>query len=375
MMMNTYEHTHFEVPTDGVISLKNNDDHDRLLVDPAYRLEQLAITDHKVAVRDQVLSAIDNAIYSQHGRDAIEYSKDNYESLIEAEIAINHLRQHFKAVQRFNIRSVLDPANHERREKRMRENAFERTQASHTIYLNDHSEKELQFRDYYESDPEALQELGVDVASARISALSNPDYELKNFVFLEQYSRNKTPDNTSYIEKKIFRFNYRQALYSEEDHERKEKRMRARMTASGFEDKLVATTRQNAELLGSQPAAVDKLGFYEMLVAQAIENYKSYFESDLEEDFEYVEQLPLIEKKSFASTFDINQLMPEETRRVAAISFPRGAESDGGIFENVMETVQEGFDLVERVRNLTGVNRNQDILEEALLKSMEKRDK
>ena len=36
-----YEPTHFELPSNYVYSLVNNDDHDRMLVDPAYRLQKL----------------------------------------------------------------------------------------------------------------------------------------------------------------------------------------------------------------------------------------------------------------------------------------------------------------------------------------------
>lgn len=375
MMMHSYEHTHFEVPSDSMVSLKNHDDHDRLLVDPAYRLEQLAIAEAKADVQDQVLVGIERAMDKQHGREGMEFTKANYENLIQADMAIARLRQHFRAVQRFNIRGLLDPANHERREKRMRSRALERTQTYHALYLNDHTESELQYRDYYESDSEALSELNLNMANEREQALSNPDYELKNFVFLEQYSNNRTPDSSSYIDKKVFRFNYRQALYSEEDHQRKDQRMKARLTAAGFEDKLAALTKQNAEQSAGQPGIPsDKLGFYDFLVNQAVENYKNYFESDLEEDFEYVEQLPLSEKKAFASTFDANNLVAAPKREAGVMLFERKGESDQGLIQNIAETLQSSFDFVASARNLTGVNRNQQILEEALQQSGQQRE-
>lgn len=36
-----YEPTHFEMPSNYVYTLVNNDDHDRMLVDPAYRMAKL----------------------------------------------------------------------------------------------------------------------------------------------------------------------------------------------------------------------------------------------------------------------------------------------------------------------------------------------
>lgn len=37
-----YEHTLFEQPEDSVYSLVNGDDHDRILTDPAYRMQRQA---------------------------------------------------------------------------------------------------------------------------------------------------------------------------------------------------------------------------------------------------------------------------------------------------------------------------------------------
>lgn len=373
MMMNTYEHTHFETPSDGVFLLKNEDDHDRLMVDPAYRLEQLAIAEKKRDIVNHVEEYIKYA-GKPAGAEPVEYSKNNYENLIQAGLAIERLRNHFKAVQRFQIRAVLDPVNHERREKRMQERALERTQKYHAIYLNEHSEPELQYRDYYESDEEALAGLNLDLNFERQAILSNPSYKLDNFVFLEQYSSNKTPDSTSYIDKKVFRFNYRQAQYSHEDYIRKERRMRDRLAASGFQDKVDALTKQNAEAAaGVAGSSTQKLPLYELLVNQAVENYRNFFESDLEEDFEFVADLPLSEKKAFASTMDTSLLVKEPETEVTVALVSRSVEPEEGVVRTIVDEFQEGLEVLKQVRNLTGVNRNQEILGEALQKAMQKR--
>jgi len=45
-----HEYTDFEVPSNMVYQLVNPDEHDRLLVDPAYRLARAKVAEEKVAV-------------------------------------------------------------------------------------------------------------------------------------------------------------------------------------------------------------------------------------------------------------------------------------------------------------------------------------
>jgi len=48
-------------------------------------------------------------------------SRVDFETLIDAEKAVNKLDRLFKKVARFNNRKYIDKENHDRREKRMRE--------------------------------------------------------------------------------------------------------------------------------------------------------------------------------------------------------------------------------------------------------------
>lgn len=363
MMMNSYEHTHFETPSHTAFTLKNPDEHDRILVDPAYRMEQLALATHKYNVVNEVEANIGRAVYEQYGNTPVEFTKDNFENLVQAEIAIAHLNNHFKAVQRFNIRQFLDPANHQRREKRMLERSKERTQLSNTIYLNGHSENELKYRDYYESDSEALELLGVDAAAEKARILSNPEYNLKNFAFIEEYSALKNADASSYLDKKLFRFNYRQALFSAEDHQRKEARMQKRLQDSGFAEKAAKLAQQE----GSPQEA--KNAFSELALSQALDNYKNYFESDLEEDFAYVESLPLSEKLAFASTLQQNGLIPEAESEVMAITCPKDTDPQEGFLKQVTNFLENlEAEVAPQLANLNGVNRNQGLLDEVFEK-------
>lgn len=375
MMFNSYEHTHFEVATDPVITLKNSDDHDRLLVDPAYRLEQLKIGEHKMNVLNKVEKDLANSVYKQYGRNPVEFTKDTYENLVHAEIAANRLNRHFKAVQKFNMRKVLDPINHARREQRMLERANQRIKESHTFYLNGVTEGELQFRDYYESDAESLNMLGQNFKTEKELALSNYDYDIKNFKFMEQYSNTNDKDASGYISKKVFRFNYRQAYYSPEDHQRKESRMLERLNAANFTQKLNEAASGNAAKALKEPLSkTNKLEFYELIVQQALDNYKNYFESDLEEDFGFVQGLPLSELKEFAGTFDENGLLAEEEKTLAAVSIPKESDPSEGIVGALLG-LQKGFnaEVAGALENLTVQNRNPQLVEEAMKKAREEK--
>ena len=55
--------------------------------------------------------------------------------------------------------------------------------------------------------------------------LTDHKYNLNKFDFQEAYTHNPEDDQSSYIEKKIFKFKYRRALDSKEDYERRNMRM------------------------------------------------------------------------------------------------------------------------------------------------------
>lgn len=59
----------------------------------------------------------------------------------------------------------------------------------------------------------------------RQELLTDYKYNLNKFDFQEDYTSNPEDDQTSYVEKKIFKFKYRRALDSREDYERRNQRM------------------------------------------------------------------------------------------------------------------------------------------------------
>jgi len=331
MSINNFEPSHLDTPVNYTFSMKNADDHDRLMVDPAYRMEQLEIFAKKNKVTDEYMEAIQAAIDKQHGKAPAEMSKETYMNLIEADIAIQELDQHFKNVNRFNIRHFLSGDKHEAREKKMRERSIQRTQNSETLYLGA-SETEMQYRDYFESDDEAMTALGSSRALGKSQALSDQDYKMEKYQFQEIITHKKERDYSSFLDKKIFRFNYRQAFFSPEDHMRKENRMLTKMIESGFNEKIQLMAQQNSDHAArGEESKIDKNEYYSLVLDQAIQNYKNYFESDLEEDFEYVENLHPSEKLDFMSLIPENGLYMGNADEIATVSGPR------------MDNLEEGF--------------------------------
>lgn len=69
-------------------------------------------------------------------------SKIDYTTLVDVEQTILRLDRQFRKVARFHSRRFNDPANHERREKRMRERAANRWDGNYTFFYGGLTEEE-----------------------------------------------------------------------------------------------------------------------------------------------------------------------------------------------------------------------------------------
>lgn len=109
-----FEHSLFEQPENSVYSLVNADDHDRILTDPAYRLERQAQGELKAKIYMMAMEDYENhKISTSQYREPM--SKRTYENLIEAEVIIKKLDRSFRQVLKFESRKYTDFANHPRR--------------------------------------------------------------------------------------------------------------------------------------------------------------------------------------------------------------------------------------------------------------------
>lgn len=95
-----FEHTLFEQPQDTVYSLVNPDDHDRILTDPAYRLQKQAEGTLKAKIYLMAMEDYENEkIKTSPYRHPI--SKVVYENLMDSEFIIRKLDRSFRKVLKF----------------------------------------------------------------------------------------------------------------------------------------------------------------------------------------------------------------------------------------------------------------------------------
>ena len=295
---NNYEHTVFEIRSDFLYSLANPDDHDRFLVDPAYRLERVKLMQQKSEVYARVLDEIERGFAETHGRQRFNINKVNYENLVTAEVACEELDAHFRRVHKFKLRHMYDPENHERREARMLERAAERLGPNVTIYLNNANDDSIKYEDYFETDNELelAKELTTDYKGEAISA---QPMRMENLKFQEVWTRDFRHDHQPILQQKIFKFKYRQALASQEEHARRENRMFERLpeNLTRLQQKYdeyteAATERGELESSSKIDALAKEKAFYDELIRFNVQNYKNYFESDEDTDFDLIAELP-----------------------------------------------------------------------------------
>lgn len=144
----------FEKNESAMYSLINPDDHDRVLVDPKYRIDRHMEAERVGKTLAEVAEKAKKGFDLTVGVDKVLLSRMQYENLVHAELAIREFDKFNQKAQRFNFRAFFDPANHDRREARMIERAQARKEQVNAVFAKGYSEEELQFEDYFETDLE-----------------------------------------------------------------------------------------------------------------------------------------------------------------------------------------------------------------------------
>eukprot|EP01017_Pseudomicrothorax_dubius_P041046 TRINITY_DN6531_c0_g1_i1.p1 TRINITY_DN6531_c0_g1~~TRINITY_DN6531_c0_g1_i1.p1 ORF type:complete len:592 (+),score=196.83 TRINITY_DN6531_c0_g1_i1:313-2088(+) len=342
----SYEYSQFETPSNMVYNLVNPDEHDRLLTDPAYRVERAAIVEEKFRVFAFSLRELENEYYSRYGgAPRWPMPKTDYETLIQAELAIRRLDRIFERVSRFHARKFVDRANHERREKRMRERAAQRWETGYTFFTGGLTEEELKYRDYFETDLELYPENEqFDSKRDFDELLSTNEYRLDQYDFQESYLKSLVEeDASSSLQRLAFRFKYRRAHYPIERHIEKETRMNSRQLAR-FSEVNVASILEGvheARLLGNK--AMEEAGlnqYYEFLRQDAVQSFHDYFESDGEEDLKLVDGLAETEKAELVTVVENYAQQALDTK--LAVTVPRRNWNPSlGIWQNFLLDFQE----------------------------------
>jgi hypothetical protein len=142
------------VPGTNVYIHVNNDEADRIMIDPAYKLEKMKEAHEKVYAMHEAYRIVDEQMKAITYSPKMPFGKDLYESWYTIEKSIMKFDRIFNKVEKFEARSMTDPLNHERREKRMLEKKRERWTQNYTYFFGNLTEEEQLYRDYFESELE-----------------------------------------------------------------------------------------------------------------------------------------------------------------------------------------------------------------------------
>mmetsp|Transcript_8183 Transcript_8183/g.6099 ORF Transcript_8183/g.6099 Transcript_8183/m.6099 type:complete len:251 (+) Transcript_8183:355-1107(+) len=151
-------HAFQTVPPTNVYIHVNADEGDRILVDPAYKLERLKEAHEKLYAMLMAYKEVDRQMSGFRVQHAIPFGKDLYETWYQVELQIRRFDRIWNKVEKFQARKFNDPENHERKEKRMLDRKRERTVDHYTYFFGGLTEEEQQYRDYFETDVEEFQE-------------------------------------------------------------------------------------------------------------------------------------------------------------------------------------------------------------------------
>lgn len=201
------------IPATNVYVHVNPDEADRILVDPAYKLERLKEVHEKFYAMHEAYREVDRQLASQRIQLPVPYGRSLYETWYEVEKSIAKFDRIFNRVEKFNARKLSsDPETHERREKRMADRRQKRTVDNFTYFFGNLTEEEQQYRDYFETDLEEdpEDEYVEQMRDAHRIAKSG-EFDPKLYDFVETAMVTEVHENyEDLVEDKIFKFKYRQ---------------------------------------------------------------------------------------------------------------------------------------------------------------------
>jgi len=218
------------VPATNVYIHVNSDEADRILVDPAYKLERLKEAHEKLYAIHEAFKEVDKQLSQHRIYLPTPYGKDLYETWYNVEKSIRKFDRIFNRVEKFNARKFSDPENHERREARMLERRRERWSENYTYFFGGLTEEEQQYRDYFETDLEEDPEddfIEEQLDEGAIAA--EGQFQFKKYDFIETSLLNEPHESMDdVVEHKIFKYKYRQCNDDPQTYARRQGRVMAR---------------------------------------------------------------------------------------------------------------------------------------------------
>lgn len=281
--------------TNSAYILVNADDHDRILTDPAYRMQKLQEGHEKLHDVHLALIEVENRrLYELGGYyPKVQFTCEDYQDLVTAETAIRKLDRIRDKIVKFNKRAILNPAQHERREARMNDRALTRTVGG-LVNLVGTNELELKYNDYYESEIDPEEEVMAEMEDYE-ELFASGKFNFKNYEFIEDGLSNPVPALMSTFEKKVFRFRHRKWQGDVASHYIRENRMILRHLdrlqqrsdeAEIDQEKLLEIYKKQGKTAAYEYAEP----YREWVMTEAVNQYKDYFESDPEDldEFEFM---------------------------------------------------------------------------------------
>ena len=358
------------IPGTNVYIHVNNDEADRIMIDPAYKMEKMKEAHEKVYAFQEAYKVVEDQFKRLTYTQKLPYGRDMYETWYNIEKSILKFDRIFNKVEKFDARALTDPVNHERREKRMLERSRVRWTQNYTYFFGNLTEEEQQYRDYFETeleqDPEDdyIDEKFDEIAIARTGQFDPALYDFVDYTAVVDAHENYD----DVVEQKIFKYKYRQNADTLEEYERKMQRVysrfleRAKQRDPALEQglaELFATDARDASFstLALEPerfrlvADEETRAFREYMVEEAIQQYRDYFEDDAEEQsfFEYLDNLSNRDKIRFMEIFEDFTVDRADNKNFAMIG-KREYNPELSVFSNM---VLDLVDFKDRVRPLS----------------------
>lgn len=356
-------------PKNHVIVFVSNDEGDRIMTDPAYRMKTYDEYETEFIRQCMVTDELETQIrLSGLDKSKTKIGKDVYETWFKIEKDILHFDRIYNRQEKFVGRRMFDPANHERREKRMLQRQKERLEENYTFYSGGLTEEEQQFRDYYETD---LEEYRDDEFSNKVVDYSllngHEDLDMNLYSFYEGnvLLTDYTPVE-DFIEKQLFKFRYRHV--SDKKYNSRTQRVLKRFCERAKErdpnvvkdvgeklEEIYVKSRNWVEV--SKADKDELLPHAEYVANEGLQQFKDYYESDLESgeiNKDILDDLPIQDKLRFSECF-LNDLTKRLLTDKYYITIPkRPFDNKKSIVHNFVEDLVDfNYRVKPLARNLS----------------------
>jgi len=351
----------------------NSDEMDHMLTDPAYKMEKVKEAHEKLVAMHMAYQEVDRQVLEDNEVLPEIYDKALYENWWNVEKAIRKFDRQFNKIEKFDSRMMLDPENHDRRERRMEDRKSKRWLDNYTYFFGGLTEEEQMYRDYFETDIENNPEDEKKMEQLdEINMAQDGAFQFKNFDFLESHLKH---DNHEYIDdvidQKIFKYKYRIANDAPDTYFRRMDRVVKRSLARAEtrdaeievnlaellekENREGAIGQQVIKLFenGTASEDLDVAGtrkIREYMLRESEQQYRDYYESDGEEQqfFEYLDTMGDRDKIRIMEIFQDFTINNTEQKRTATIP-KRENNPELSVFQNL---ALDFVDFKDRVKPL-----------------------